>query len=121
MSRSSLFLRHCAYIRMARPAPEGEEALFHIVGADVDGEHVGAVQGGGEDARLVVHAPAQVAPGTVEREVLLPAHQVFLVIQFNSILYSISHGAIQFFTVYQVIYVINNLYRESCCFHLYYS
>ena len=35
---------------------------------------------------------------------------------FNSILYLISHRAIQFYTVYQVIYVINKLYKIRVVF-----
>ena len=41
--------------------------------------------------------------------------------QFNSILYLIPHRAIQLFTVFQDIHIINMLYRLSYCFQLHYS
>ena len=40
-------------------------------------------------------------------------------IKFNSLFHFTQSNTI--FTLYQVIYIINKLYRRSCCFHLYCS
>ena len=48
------------------------------MGADVDGEHVGAGHGHREHPGLGVHAAAQVIPGPTEGQVLLPTHVIVL-------------------------------------------
>ena len=58
--------------------PEGEETFLHVMGADVDGEHVGAGHGHREHPGLGVHAAAQVIPGPTEGQILLPTHVIVL-------------------------------------------
>ena len=47
--------------------PDGHQGLVHVVGADVDGEHVGAGEGSREHPGLGVHAGAEVGVGSCKR------------------------------------------------------
>lgn len=58
------------WVYLVSIASEWEKPLLHVVGANVDGKHIGPGHGGGEHAALGIHPSPEVGLGPSEGQVL---------------------------------------------------